>query len=611
MKKYFIPFAAALLLLSMIPAANAGNTVNIVACGYPSESADVFLDFWRSTWATHNAATRMFHPTHAALLFAHGEAPTDPECLYYNPASHAGEPQALNRENLEAILEWASYQGTPNIIRPGGGGGLIEEGERRSGRGGQVNKPYEPFTPPTLPDLRLPRDRTTLGEYDATDALNFYMLGYTGDDEFGDFWYLDYPAREEIYVSELAYLLWQAAGNGQLRVYAFVAWARPLYEALEAQRNGRPLFCDWSTLVGQYYYLTDEQDQNCEPKAENICNIPHSYHDRAACYWETSYARLPGDWDTWIGASIDGIFGPMDGKVYLSEATAYSASINSYTENCYTDQHDWMTPGYVLADADDIFLYYAYPRAGYTAVTKMGSPPSGCEGNPGNWFNVSWSGDPARQYGMYYLPIDVSFPVLELNQTGYATVLSKPECLGHPNEMEVPIWTYLTSDFETVEATLLYAPDIGTSNGQFLFPDDGYVVVVDVETGLSSPPIDLSVQLAPPAGNSDLPGIASLGGSDVVSSLPSSWVVGNYPNPANPNTTFHLELMDAAQVEMKVWNILGKEVATIINDLTMSAGSHRIDFDGTNLTTGIYIYRVRFTTPDGVHVIPGKFLLLK
>jgi hypothetical protein len=65
----------------------------------------------------------------------------------------------------------------------------------------------------------------------------------------------------------------------------------------------------------------------------------------------------------------------------------------------------------------------------------------------------------------------------------------------------------------------------------------------------------------------------------------------NYPNPFNPTTRITVDLVDAGLVSLKVYNLMGEEVATIVNG-TMTAGSHLVTFDASNLPSGMYLYKL-------------------
>ena len=66
----------------------------------------------------------------------------------------------------------------------------------------------------------------------------------------------------------------------------------------------------------------------------------------------------------------------------------------------------------------------------------------------------------------------------------------------------------------------------------------------------------------------------------------------NYPNPFNPTTSIRFGLPTESNVRLSVFNILGQEVALLVNQ-TMSAGYHKVDFDASQLTSGLYFYKVQ------------------
>lgn len=65
----------------------------------------------------------------------------------------------------------------------------------------------------------------------------------------------------------------------------------------------------------------------------------------------------------------------------------------------------------------------------------------------------------------------------------------------------------------------------------------------------------------------------------------------NYPNPFNPTTTISYQLPENGMVTLKVYNVIGREVAELVNE-QKSAGMHEIKFDATGLASGTYIYKV-------------------
>ena len=74
-------------------------------------------------------------------------------------------------------------------------------------------------------------------------------------------------------------------------------------------------------------------------------------------------------------------------------------------------------------------------------------------------------------------------------------------------------------------------------------------------------------------------------------------LIGNYPNPFNPVTSIEYELDKQLPVSLRVYNLAGREVATLVNG-EKNAGRYRVEFDASNLASGVYIYRL--STPTGV-----------
>lgn len=80
----------------------------------------------------------------------------------------------------------------------------------------------------------------------------------------------------------------------------------------------------------------------------------------------------------------------------------------------------------------------------------------------------------------------------------------------------------------------------------------------------------------------------------------------NYPNPFNPFTTISFYIANSEEVELKISNILGETVATLIENL-LSAGEYKIQFDASGFPSGIYFYTLR----AGNYIKTNKMLLLK
>jgi len=89
----------------------------------------------------------------------------------------------------------------------------------------------------------------------------------------------------------------------------------------------------------------------------------------------------------------------------------------------------------------------------------------------------------------------------------------------------------------------------------------------------------------------------------------------NYPNPFNPSTTIRFDLPRASAVSLRVFDLLGREVALLV-DGQKQAGSYQIPFDGSGLASGVYFYRLRVDPAEGSglrtpFIATRKLLLLK
>ena len=80
----------------------------------------------------------------------------------------------------------------------------------------------------------------------------------------------------------------------------------------------------------------------------------------------------------------------------------------------------------------------------------------------------------------------------------------------------------------------------------------------------------------------------------------------NYPNPFNPTTTIKYQIPELSFVTIKVYDVLGNEIATLANE-EKPVGSYEVEFDGSELTSGIYFYKLQ----AGDFIETKKMILLK
>jgi hypothetical protein len=95
--------------------------------------------------------------------------------------------------------------------------------------------------------------------------------------------------------------------------------------------------------------------------------------------------------------------------------------------------------------------------------------------------------------------------------------------------------------------------------------------------------------------------------SNVFENLPGTAILNqNYPNPFNPTTTIEFDLPKSSQVTLKIYNILGEEVITLVSD-RLPTGSYSYEWDASNLASGVYLYRLQ----AGEYVETRKMVLMR
>ena len=88
----------------------------------------------------------------------------------------------------------------------------------------------------------------------------------------------------------------------------------------------------------------------------------------------------------------------------------------------------------------------------------------------------------------------------------------------------------------------------------------------------------------------------------------------NYPNPFNPATTIEYRLSASSDVTLKVYDLLGREVRTLVSE-RQNTGSHTVTFDAHNLSSGVYFYTLRASgiesSNPGTYRETRKLLMVK
>ena len=85
-----------------------------------------------------------------------------------------------------------------------------------------------------------------------------------------------------------------------------------------------------------------------------------------------------------------------------------------------------------------------------------------------------------------------------------------------------------------------------------------------------------------------------------------------YPNPFNPSTTISYELPLECFVELSIFNVLGECVSTLVNNIE-TAGLHEVEWNASDMSSGMYFYRMKAVSLSGNESFSGmgKLLLVK
>ncbi len=98
-----------------------------------------------------------------------------------------------------------------------------------------------------------------------------------------------------------------------------------------------------------------------------------------------------------------------------------------------------------------------------------------------------------------------------------------------------------------------------------------------------------------------------IGIENISTEIPSTFSLSqNYPNPFNPTTKIKFDITENAFTTLKIYDLIGKEVQTLVND-ELSSGVYEATFDGTQLTSGVYFYRLN----SGEYSETKRMLLVK
>lgn len=105
----------------------------------------------------------------------------------------------------------------------------------------------------------------------------------------------------------------------------------------------------------------------------------------------------------------------------------------------------------------------------------------------------------------------------------------------------------------------------------------------------------------------------NLSGENTGTEIPKEFAIQqNYPNPFNPSTNIKFDVPVLSNVELKIYDITGREIAVLVNE-QLQPGSYTYNFNGSNFASGIYFYRIKAGDPSsnsGQGILQTKRMVL-
>jgi plastocyanin len=215
--------------------------------------------------------------------------------------------------------------------------------------------------------------------------------------------------------------------------------------------------------------------------------------------------------------------------------------------------------------------------------------------------------------GTYYMKVTIVFLLAILATTGisFSTThtVTNSDFSFSPSSITINIGDTVKFVLESIhnarevnQAT--WNANETTSNGGFDLPFGGGTVVL-TQTGIH-------YYVCVPHASLGMKGTITVNSATAVKTIseriPDNFILmQNYPNPFNPSTTISFDLPKTARVSLKVYNILGQVVATLLDEVKQ-AGSYKISFSAPELGSGVYFYRV---VTDGGVAETRKMVLMK
>jgi len=317
-----------------------------------------------------------------------------------------------------------------------------------------------------------------------------------------------------------------------------------------------------------------------QPETILFMNLSGQQYFRLSANFHGGTEVLNYPWDSWARLCTDDAWWVRTCRKYADTVHVYAPAnyMNEYV-NGITNGYAWY---YVRGSRQDYQIYYRHGREVTIEIsdTKL-LPPAQL---PAHW-----------EYNYRSL-------ITYLEQAQYGIRGAVTDSLtNQPVKAKVTISGFDVDSSEVYSDSLfgMYYRMIIAGNYNLTFSATGYYSkTIQNVTAVNDQATILNVQLRPIttgiSGNSEIPQEYRL--------------YQNYPNPFNPTTKikFQISGTSAAQTFLSVYDLLGREVATLVNE-QLQPGTYEVDFDGSNYPSGIYFYKII----SGEYSAVKKMIMLK
>lgn len=352
---------------------------------------------------------------------------------------------------------------------------------------------------------------------------------------------------------------------------------------------------------------------NPHPISLDFCEFTETHLATSVDFWDPNASGGNGDYMN-QSCSIDNVhIAPfqafwvrtIDNNPSLSipkEAYLETMTDGYYKDNKKAQSDDFLVQFTITSD-DGIFTNRAnilFSDQGTSAMDKLDAPKRSAAGLTERWLSFYSIGQDQKTYALQSLPLEIDDKItipLDVQTTEYGQFILD----WNLSEAQSFDGTYYLKDNQT---------------GDVIELTEGSTYRFDIKPNQSLKKSELFKGLNI-EGESQISTVSTsrfeflIVSSDLDNftdgDVPDTFSLAqNYPNPFNPTTIISYELPKQENVRLEVYDMAGRQVATLVNK-QVSAGRHIVNFNGSNLSSGVYVYRLQ----AGSYIQTRKLTILK